>query len=245
MNVALLALWGCASDSRFEVRGAEPGTPLTPVVVADLDRPGSVRVRISDSRGVRELALDALAEHHEIPLYGVRAGDALTLELEAFDERRVFASEELTTTVGELPVDFPIVEVLASVPDRTEPGLRLLAATRVGSPYAAWSLALDEAGEVVWALANPSEVSDLRRTSSGKLVGIRDQVGIEMDPLGHLSTVWGPSVPEGMAPDVVVELGSNRLHHELFVLPGEQELLGLTVVKRDVPRFPCRYDAPT
>lgn len=204
--------------------------PLAAVLTLTTDEPTEVTVDVSsnsvETNSVSNTARDfsvssgGFATEHAITLLGFRPDESYDVHVTLTDKAGNEAVlNDIPVTTAPLPVGFPPIQVLTSMPELMEPGVTLFPVNGRGKNGGFHSLiAVNELGEVVW-YSKPSDVlfDDVRRLSNGNLIYIDDaghfEIG-EMDMLGNVVRKWFASSAETTNPDDIV-IETERFHHEI------------------------------
>src|SRR5262249_6259250 len=147
--VTLVALAACTPGDLTveEADGIWLGRRLT----VHAGRPSRLTVELSDGRGERTLRFPEVERRHEVPLVGFLPDDTVDYTITLADDRRETTWSGSFST-GELPPDFPQVDVLAAGPGA--PGYTLVPLELNDDDYG-FLAALDDEGRVVWAWRAP------------------------------------------------------------------------------------------
>jgi hypothetical protein len=181
---------------------------LARTLTTTLDAPGALVVTLDDGREPRTLRFDAVGTDHAVPILGLQADTAYTLTI-ATDPPGPEATVALTT--DPLPPDFPLLEVLANDPTRTEPGVTLITPKSSASP--GFLIILDEALTPIWYhRAEPDGFTDVRRGPDGAFWGTSGgsvvRIALDQGETDVWHTISG-------RPDAI-EMATGNLHHSVI-----------------------------
>ncbi len=205
-----------------------PNNHLSYYLDFDTDEGAYVEVQVVDDSGrtyaVRVPA--ASSEHHELRIVGLRADRSYTISVTATDPTGNATAETLTAATGPLPDGIPLVALLSSVPDRSQPGTTLFSAMAMALDQG-WGVAVDEEGEVVWYTRAPPGFELITRLPSGNFGMLGDDL-TEIDVMGNVVQSWSQA-----------DLGL-LMHHDFERLPD-----GNTVVLTAELRTIAGYEGGT
>lgn len=200
--------------------------------------PTTLEIALDDGERVRRAVFDEPATARTVPVLGLTPGRTVSVTATVASPDGATASETWTVDVPAPPADFPIVEVLARVPDRVEPGWTLVDLEVPGRPTS-YLLVLDEAGAPIWWWRSPIPQGDCRLLPNGNLLALADSQGWEVDWLGrvvrHYATERGG---EGG----FVRIDFDGLNHELA--PDGDGFLSLDDHYVTAPLYPRSYADP-
>jgi len=126
---------------------------------------------------------------HSIPLLGFKPSLANTITVTVHDKSRnaLTAANPVVFTTAPLPANFPKLVLLASNPDKMEPGYTLFRGQNNGA--AAYIIIVDSAGEVVW-YSSVATVLDVRQLANGDLFVPLATSMVEINMLGQTVRTW-------------------------------------------------------
>ena len=140
--------------------------PLSAVVVFTLDEPASISLEVEGKNGTASLTkdFDEVATQHQVPVYGLYAGEAAQVTLTAHYEDGGEDTCELSVAGGDLPATLQPIQVVKADEDKMAPGWTFLqAASLQGYVYA-----IDETGAVRWIL------NDMGTGTAGAILPLRN-----------------------------------------------------------------------
>jgi len=200
------------------------------------DAPVSVSATWSDGVVEGWVSSDEAALSHSLLLVGLRADRAVTVAVVVADEADAELDPlSLDLYTDTLPEVFPLFDVVAHDPDRTEPGYLLFP---LYSGAYAYLVALDEELEVVWF--QEKRWTDVR-IHRGNLFGITDKDVVEMTFAGDEVRRYSQDAYTG-GPSTPMDLGGD-VHHEVFPQPDDSFLV-LSHVSHQVDLYPTSYYRP-
>lgn len=122
--------------------------PLSAVVSFTTERPATIFLTVEGKNGAAPLTqqFETMTTEHQIPVYGLYAGESATVTLTAQYQEGTIASTTLSITGNALPDDFvPVGVVQADTAQMADGWTFLMAGSLQGYVYA-----IDEAGSVRW-----------------------------------------------------------------------------------------------
>lgn len=220
------------------VRNPNPAVPMAAVITFTTEKPVQGALTINDGKRIREKPL-ALSNEltRTIAVAGMRAGKAnlisLTIETEDSRENETVYFEWTPPALPPSGPDFPPVNVVASKPEKMEPGFMILCVRRgpVGRQIwwtkkqahfgIRWSMliGLDEDGEIIWYYRHDSRIAGVDRLPNGNI--FFHQVNfqsIEIDMLGNqINSFYAAKRPFGPAEDAI-PIDAQSMHHQPHIM---------------------------
>jgi hypothetical protein len=180
-------------------------TPLAGVIHAETNIPSRGRLTVArvDDGDTFTVEFPEFATEHSLPLLGLKPGTVYSVLVEFIDQQGVPVSSTtpLIASTLPLPADFPQTTLIASQPDRMEPGYTLLDKYNVNLPSSRYLAIFDALGEVVW-YGTFGDLAVTQSPNGNLLLGPADY-SYEIDMLGNNVEV----IP--LNPGIEV-------HHDLF-----------------------------
>ena len=206
--------------------------PLGMRVALTSDEPVQLSVHIADGTRTEQVLLDeAFRTEHTVPILGLRPGrrhDVTFVAVDAAGNSR--ATPPMTIETDPVPADFPPLEVVASEPDRMEPGVTLFGTYHMTADGAVDDdygllVAVDAAGEVVWYYRAENAIVHAIPLRNGNLLyqAAPDNVWgtlVEIDLLGRVVGRWHSRAAADLAPPGSVGVDVDSLHHDMLELPS-------------------------
>ncbi len=223
--------------------GPNPAVPLAGLLELSTNIPTRIEMMV---RGIGETWQVNSSQYmldHSIPLLGFRPNREYTIEvsLAGATGSTMLLDSPFVVKTNQLPEDFPSLDVLASRPNRMEPGLTLFPVIRAAQTVA-YTVAVDGQGVVRWY--SVGSMGDVSRTTEGNFLGMTNGTIREMTPVGGLIRSWYPSLSSDVEiPDGSIPVAVERFHHEVFALPGSN-LFTLSRETRLVNNFPSSETDP-
>ena len=246
--IVLLASAAPATAAQLQITAgpvllAAPNAPLARVLEVSSNVRSRISVTASDGEETWHRQFDGLDRTHALPLLGFKSGRTYTVHVTLRDTTgATLEAPPLTLTTAPLPADFPSLQILASDPDRMEPGYTLFgirARLRVSQRY---TVILDAAGDVVWY--NSAAASDIRQLPNGNLLFLEGDDIQEMTLLGEVVNTWHASLSTTPAPAGSIPVEMRRVHHEVFPT-AHGTLLTLDQELAVVPDYPTSDTNPS
>jgi hypothetical protein len=149
---------------------AASNAPLAGVVQLTTDVPSRVAVSVSDGTATWERNFYDYGTNHSLPLYGFKPGHTNHIAVTVNDRHRAAftAASSLTFITAPLPSDFPVVTVLASQPEKMEPGYTLFRGAN-NNQKVGYVTFVDNQGQVVWYSSKVPSLLDVRQLNNGDL----------------------------------------------------------------------------
>jgi hypothetical protein len=170
--------------------------PLAGTLTLATDIPARVIVSVSDGTNTWERNFYDYRTAHSFPLLGFKPGRTNQITVTVRDHQ----GEEFTTPLptvfvtGQLPSDFPKIQLWKSDPEKMSPGYTLFRIQNQNSLKAYLGI-VDSAGEVVW-YSGISTTSDARQLPNGNLFIPLTTNFVEVNMLGNTVRSW--NVPAGL-----------------------------------------------
>ncbi len=240
-TICLLGLAACANDTFNATLEFVPNpsqrAPLAAAIHLNTNTRASVLLEVSDgaNQWSRTFAVEAGNDGAVIPVVGMRPGREHRIQVTVEDQEGNSHSGRFTHTTPPLPAsprEFPPFRVIASNPERMEPGVTFLSIRRRAPRRAHqmtprqrdfsvnWGLlvALDSAGEVIWYYKSDTRTSGIARLRNGNILMHRaDSATTEIDLMGNivrqLYAEDRPYPPPSEAKAVPIR-GMQTLHHQ-------------------------------
>jgi len=170
--------------------------PLAGVLELATDVASRVSVSVNDGTNRWQRSFYDYSTTHSVPLLGFKANraNAITVTVQDRSRNAVTARQPMIFTTAPLPSDFPKSVLLASQPDKMEPGYTLFRLQNYDDG-AAYLTIVDNIGEVVWYSALRSTL-DVRQLPNGNLFLPLTVAFAEVNMLGQTVNRWG--VPNGI-----------------------------------------------
>ncbi|MGO9199493.1 MAG: aryl-sulfate sulfotransferase [Limisphaerales bacterium] len=209
MLVAVLAIeFGAAATARAVTILSGPSfteavsAPLAGALQLTTDVSSRVSVSVSDGVGNWERGFYDYGTTHSVPLFGFKAGRTNNITVTVWDRFRnqFTAAAPVVFITAPLPAAFPVMNVLASEPERMEPGYTLFRVNN-NTVSVSYLTFVDNAGEVVWYSPNielPTTL-DVRQLADGNLFIPLTTSFYEVNLLGEAVKSWG--VPDNLSID--------------------------------------------
>jgi arylsulfate sulfotransferase len=178
--------------------------PLAGFLELATDDYSRVSFSVSDGTNSWERSFYDYRKKHSLPLMGFKANRNYEVEITVRDKfgNEVTHPEPILLATAPLPASFPTIVVVKSEPERMEPGYTEFKATRGGTTNA-YVIIVDQAGEVVWFYAIPSNVWGERRLEDGDFLIPYPRYFDKINMLGQTVRRW--ELPDG-----------RTYHHEAF-----------------------------
>jgi hypothetical protein len=163
--------------------------PLAGVLELNTDVSSRVSVVVCDGTNTWERNfLDYGTVHSNIVL-GFRAGctNVITVTVQDKNRNRITAPDPLVFNTLPLPDYFPEIVLLASKPDKMEPGYTLFRGLKYGGP--GYIIIVNNAGQVVWYSDVASKL-DVRQLANGNLFVPLEGSFTEVNMLGETVNSW-------------------------------------------------------
>ncbi len=201
--------------------------------------PCSVSFTLEGPTGLREIALDGVSTHHDVPILGLRnhAQHTLVLTLTGTDGAVRTLDPLVLEIEEELPEFFPVVDLLVHDRDRMEPGYRFLNLKRLEENSVMLVVFDEELEPVHWA--EGKGWGDVRMSPRGTWMGVAGGDAMEVDLLGE--TLRRYSAEPRSEDDI--EGPFDYLHHELFE-EADGTFWSLDLETVEVSAYPTSYDDP-
>ncbi len=224
---------GPAFESEPTIR-ANPNAAVPLAAIVDFEANGPVHSVLSISDGEREWELNYSPERDPtkgLPVVGMKYGRTHRIEVSIADSAGATAvsTSELIFSTPEKPNDptlIPPIRIMASKPEKMEPGHTLLSLRRVLSRLtgqqrrrmgATFGLlaAIDHDGEIVWSYRSDSRISDVEPLKNGNFLFVTtDNRATEIDVLGNRVGHWyAANRPQGETDGVPIP--TLTMHHEI------------------------------
>lgn len=207
-------------------------TPLAGEISVSTDEAASVSLQISNLGGDHNwtVTFPDSETDQTLPVLGFRPGDTYSVVVTASNVNGSVSSLPIAVVTDPLPADFPVIEVLTSIPNAMEPGVTMFRTTSGRSsltvnPYA---IVLDPLGKVVWY-----------SSSLGASVNVRTDEG-------HITYVESGNTLK------VIDLEGNEIsstalpvstHHELH-LADSGNFFSLSTESTVFAEYPADYENP-
>lgn len=223
---------GTVADSLFASppawRDNTDGALLVGFVDLTTTEATTVSITIDDGVGVRTIDDPVSGTTHSVRILGLRPDTVHELTVTATGTRA--ESAPLTVTVGPLPPDFPVVQVLTADKARMEPGVTF---TVIGS----YLEMFDADGVAAWYMPSPAEhIHQVAYTDRDTLlVHVERTLIMEITLTGAVVRQWRSQ--RTPLPADAIEIAAYALHHDVFELPNGN-FLGLSVESRLLPDYP-------
>ncbi len=230
--------------------------PLAYVLSFEADRPVTTRVSISDGQHEWGFAFDdRKAIQDELPLIGFRPDRKHEVSVTIEDESgQRMTAEPLGVRSPKLPDDpseFPGIETTTLLPDRLEPGFRLLnprrrvpqgaqltdeQQRRFGESFG-MLLMVDSEGTPVWYYRTDSRIAGFTYHETGSILFVTaDFRLVEIDLLGNVTRTWyAADRPQGKL-EGSIAVDALTFHHDADILP-DGNLLALSSTKRQIENY--------
>jgi len=215
-----------------------PAVPLAAILEFGAEDAVKTVVSIDDGERQWDIAFDRIpSEGAPLPILGMRAAREHTFEIAVFDSEgaKQVWPKTLRFTTPPLPQDryqWPDFAVVASNPERMEPGITILSLRRALNvrpqdrdqaqqnfvvKYGVL-VGIDNEGEVVWYYQSENRAAGIDRLANGNLIfHLASFETIEMDLLGNVVNRWyAEKRPRGPAkdPNAIPIKGMQTLHHQ-------------------------------
>ncbi|MEM9658983.1 MAG: aryl-sulfate sulfotransferase, partial [Planctomycetota bacterium] len=220
----------------------QPNAPLAALLEFSTDAPATARFRVRSDKEAWLVETQTARVDHSIPVMGL-APDATywidRLELSGGDA--ISRMESLASvTTAPLPDGFVGIKLLASQPERMEPGLTLFDSR--GRAEA--TIVVDASGVVRWYMDQRLIGATLQANGRlGGLAFVDDLQEIqEYDLLGHRTASWRP--PDGAGSDGNIPVADTAFFHHDQVLLENGNRLAIDRQTRRVAGFPTSDTDP-
>jgi len=174
-----------------------PSAPLAATLQVTTDVDSRVSVSVRDGTNTWQRNFYNYSKSNTVPLLGFKAGRTNEITVTLHDRYRngLTNSAPLLLVTAPLPSDFPKPVLLASNPDKMEPGYTLFRIVN-NDKNKAYLAIVDNAGEVVW-YSGVGSILDVRQLSNGDLFLPLTSSFSEINMLGQTVKSW--IVPPGLA----------------------------------------------
>ncbi len=204
--------------------GPNASTPLAATLTFAADRPVRATVRVHGGPRVQTTRFARVAACQSLTLLGFLPGRSYRIQLTITAPQAPGAATwaPLSFSAPALPADFLPLQVELSVPEKMEPGVLMMAPLTERRTQAAFIIALDSAGRVVWyhRLSWP-HASLVRRLQSGNLLLLIPQnQAVELDMLGNVVARWHAAGRGQRGEPGSVAVDCDSLHHDVFEMPS-------------------------
>ena len=165
-----------------------PDAPLARVLELTTNKPTRVKVEADDGAmhsWVKEFY--QFSRVHAIPLFGFKPDRTyeLTVTVFAGNGDALVAPDSLEVSTDPLPTNFPPIQVLASHPEKMEPGYTLVTMRNRTPGGQSYTMILDALGDVVWySFVNAGDLRMLPNTHLFYLQGADETIN-ELTLLGR------------------------------------------------------------
>jgi len=195
--------------------------PLAGVLQLATDVASRVSVLVNDGTNTWQRYFYDYSTTHSVPLLGFKSNRKNTITVTVRDrfQNAVTARQPLNFTTAPLPSDFPKSVLLASQPNKMEPGYTLFRLQNYNDG-AAYLTIVDNAGEVVWYSAVRSTL-DVRQLANGDLFVPLTMNFAEINMLGQTVNSW--EVPDGVYIDF--HDGVPTPHNSILYLTDNYQLV--------------------
>ena len=239
-------------------KNPNPRVPLAAIVKFEASEPVTTELTVDD--GDRTWTLEYPPERSTkagLPVVGMKYGriHQISVKITSATGESSAAKTTMTFSTPEKPNDptlIPPVKVIASEPDRMEPGYTL-ASLRRNLPFrgrrggaragASFGLlaAFDPNGEIVWSYYGDARISDVEPLANGNILYLTtDFTAVEIDLLGNTVGQWyAAHRPQGKSPGIGIP--TLTMHHEIDELPSGN----LLVMGTEVREFDDWYTSET
>lgn len=226
------------------VTAPDPSAPLAYRIAATTQVASSLAVSWTDGDHAVEVVFPTATTDHAHTLLGFRPGRSYALTA-TFSSEGCVEIGALDVVVEPLPTWFPTVELVVPA-SGASPG-ETLAAMRTPAKVepAEVSAVIDADGEVVWYKDVVGFNQDALERETGNLLTL---AGVGKGTLleewawsGERLASWGT---QGGAVDVVVPSLGDYFHHDVAIVHGATDFVGLTRYGLPVTDWPVDYDDP-
>ena len=181
-----------------------PNAPLAGTLQVSTDVPSRVSVSVYDGTNTWQRHFYSYAKSNAVTLLGFKPNRTNEITVTARDRFRNTATSPmpLKFVTAALPADFPTIVLLTNQPAKMESGYTLLRATlKANANNRGYVIAVDNSGEVVWYMVDPSPASMpptvVRQLDSGNLLILVSTGFLEVNMLGQtVRTRTAPAVPK-------------------------------------------------
>ena len=255
--LGLLVTTGCGdrAPSIGNVALADPPSaraPLAARLTLSTNEPSVITLTIDD--GNRRWSVTPSSElgvDHSVLVLGLRPDATHEVVVTATDAAgNQTASAPVAIVTDPLPDDFPPIEMKVSDPERSEPGVTLMAVRSwSGSEEGGTFLILvDVAGRVVWYRSVTDSVGYVSRLRNGNLMymetlgGVRGAIS-EIDMLGNTVARWHPRALADADLENSTLVDTDTFHHDVVELPSGN-LVALSSEMRTYEGYPTSETDP-
>jgi len=215
--------------------------PLARELSVTTVEPTALTVHLDDGERIVHVSFPEVATSHRVPLLGLPADDTVTVTVDLVsDDGALVGQAAGQVDTPPAPSPFPLADVVAHDPERTEPGY-LFFSLKSPAPGIDYLLAFDERLRLVWWWDDAGSYGDVRvDPDTATIIGIHSNNATHRDFLGnellrykrtptdkhHLPTPFG------------------IIHHELFPM-ADGSFWALCYGSTTVAAYPVDYDDPT
>lgn len=215
---------------------ADPSTPSAFVVSAAQKIPFRIEVILHNEDEALFFERKDYALSHRIPLIGLGAEKAWTIQARLIDENeRVIESKPKEVQTPALPIDFPIIEELVGTPQPFEHGYLLFDLKTVTESKNYYVL-LNADLEVVWWREDRRSCTDIHLQPDGHIFGICNYMATQI-------SLTGETLIRQPIHDPGAEQEDINIHHEISNT-SDGGFLSLHAATIDVEAYPVSEDEP-
>jgi hypothetical protein len=222
------------------IRPAPNNGLLTRVLRVSTDVPTRPSLRVLGPGEGWTVESDLLRTEHAIPLMGFTFGRDYTIDSLQFTDatgNTIQFGDKLTVSTAAAPADLPGIRVLASDPQRMEPGFTLFPAG------GAHTLGVDAQGVPRWHYFGSAP--EIYRAGNGLFYSRVNHTIREFDLVGNHYRVWHATgnPPTGLL-SVSKPFEADNHHHDVFLIESSGNILTLAQTRRTVENFPISDTDP-